>query len=161
VAIALRPAEFSDISLMAVIRAREWETEAFWTNRIGAYLRGEHSPQQALPARAAFVALHGTQLVGFVAGHRTSRLACDGELQWINVVEERRGHGIAGQLMARIGAWFVEQDAHRVCVNVEAGNTSARRLYGRCGARALNDHWMLWEDSRVMCAPQRQDSRIG
>jgi hypothetical protein len=45
------------------------------------------SPQQALPARAAFVAMDGTKLVGFVAGHRTRRLGCDGELQWVNVVE--------------------------------------------------------------------------
>ena len=152
-AITLRPGESSDIPRMAAIRAQEWETEAYWTGRIGSYLRGEHSPQKALPDRAVFVALDGTELVGFVAGHRTRRLGCDGELQWINVVAERRGQGIANSLMARIGAWFVEQNAYRVCVNVEPGNSAARSLYGRFGARALNDHWMIWEDSRAMCTP--------
>jgi GNAT superfamily N-acetyltransferase len=152
-AITLRPAEFTDIPGMAAIRAREWETEAYWTGRIGAYLRGEQSPQKALPARAVFVALDGTELVGFVAGHRTRRLGCDGELQWINVAAERRGQGIANSLLARISAWFVDQNAWRICVNVEPGNSAARRFYGRCGARVLNDYWMIWEDSRAMCTP--------
>ena len=153
VPITLRPVEPSDIPLMAAIRAREWGTEAFWTGRIGLYLSGKHSPQQALSARAAFVALDGTESVGFVVGHRTRRLGCDGELQWINVVEERRGQGIADRLMVKMGAWFVEQDAHRVCVNVDPKNTAARRLYSRCHAQPLNDYWMIWEDSRAMCAP--------
>ena len=151
--ITLRPVELSDIPLMATIRAQEWETETFWTGRISLYLNGEHSPQRALPVRAAFVALDGTKLVGFVAGHRTRRLGCDGELQWINVVEERRGQGIADRLMVKMGAWFAEQDACRVCVNVEPKNTLARRLYTRYGAQPLNDHWMIWEDSRAMCTP--------
>ena len=151
--ITLRPVELSDIPLMAAIRAQEWGTETFWTGRIGLYLSGGHSPQEALPARAAFAALDGAELVGFVAGHLTRRLGCDGELQWINVVEERRGQGIADRLMLKIGAWFVELDAYRVCVNVEPKNTAARRLYIRCGAQPLNDNWMIWEDSRAMCTP--------
>jgi GNAT superfamily N-acetyltransferase len=137
---------------MAAIRAQEWETEAFWAVRIGLYLSGEHSPRQALPRRAAFVALDGGELVGFVAGHRTRRLGCDGELQWVNVARESRGQGIAGRLMVRIGEWFAEQNANRVCVNVAAGNTAARRLYARHGAQALDEHWMIWEDSRAVCA---------
>ena len=142
---------------MAAIRAQESQsdasqTEAFWTNRIGLYLSGEHSPQQALRARAAFVAVEGHRVVGFVAGHRTRRLGCDGELQWINVVAERRGLGIAGQLMAKIGAWFVEQNVRRVCVNVAPDNAAARKLYTRCGAQLLNKYWMVWEDSHAMCA---------
>ena len=43
--------------------------KTFWTDRITWYLRGEHSPQQALPERAAFVAVDEGKLVGFVAGH--------------------------------------------------------------------------------------------
>ncbi|MGH9664866.1 MAG: GNAT family N-acetyltransferase, partial [Bryobacteraceae bacterium] len=113
----------------------------------------ELSPQQALPARAAFAAMDGTQLVGFVAGHRTRRLGCDGEVEWMNVAGERRGRGIADRLLAKIGAWFVEQEALRVCVNVDPKNIAARRVYKRCGAQPLNDFWMVWEDSRVMCPP--------
>lgn len=151
--IALRPFEHVDLPAMAAIRAQEWETETFWAHRIGLYLSGEHSPRQALPARAAFVALDGAELVGFVAGHRTRRRACDGELQWVNVARERRGQGAAGKLIGRIGEWFVEQNACRVCVNVAPGNTAARTLYARHGAQPLDEHWMIWEDSRAMSAP--------
>jgi len=148
--ITIRPGELTDIPLIAAIRAQEWGTESFWTDRIGLYLSGEHSPQEALPARAAFVAMDGTKLVGFVAGHRTRRLGCDAELQWVNVVEEKRGRGIADGMMAKVGTWFVEQNAVRVCVNVDPGNTAARKLYARCGAQPVNDLWMIWEDARAM-----------
>jgi GNAT superfamily N-acetyltransferase len=148
--VTLRPVEPTDIPPMAAIRAQEWGTEAFWRDRIGLYLSGRHSPQQALTARAAFVAMDGNDLVGFVAGHRTHRLKCDGELQWINVVRERRGLGVGGQLMTQIGTWFVDQDARRICVNVDPDNSAARKLYARHGARPLNDHWMVWEDARAM-----------
>ena len=151
--ITLRPVEPPDIPRLAAIRAQEWETEAYWTGRIGSYIREEQSPQQALRTRAAFVALDGAELVGFVAGHRTRRFGCDGELQWINVVEGRRGQGIARRLVMRMGAWFAEREAFRVCVNVEPKNAAARELYRRCGAQPLNDYWMIWEDSRAMCAP--------
>jgi GNAT superfamily N-acetyltransferase len=144
--IVIRPVEEHDIHVMAAIRARVWQTQEFWTARIGAYLSGEHSPQQALADRAAFVAIDNGTLVGFVAGHRTRRHGCDGELQWIDVMQENRGRGIAGGLLDRMSAWFVELGALRVCVNVDPGNAIARRFYARHGANPLNEHWMVWED---------------
>jgi hypothetical protein len=47
-------------------------------------------------ARAVFVATENEELViGFVAGHLTKSFDCDAELQWINVIAEKRGQGIA------------------------------------------------------------------
>jgi GNAT superfamily N-acetyltransferase len=146
--IEVRAVEEADIAAIAAIRAEEWNTEAFWVDRIGRYLRGEHSPQFALPLRAAFVAVEDDAVVGFVAGHRTRRLGCDGELQWVNVAEASRGKGIAGRLMERMAAWFREQGALRVCVNVDPGNAAARGLYAKYGAIPLNEQWMVWEDVR-------------
>jgi|ERR1700733_5636342 len=148
--IRVRRVEEADIVSMAAIRAQEWETEAFWKGRIERYLRGEHSPQKALPARTAFVAVDNGAVLGFVSGHRTSRYGCDGELQWINVAREYRGCGIAGTLLETIAHWFVQQQALRVCVNVDAKNTAARRLYRKYGAEPLNEHWLVWSDIRVI-----------
>ena len=67
--VTLRPAEDADVSATAAIRTQQWGDKTFWTDRITWYLRGEHSPQQALPERAAFVAVDEGKLVGFVAGH--------------------------------------------------------------------------------------------
>lgn len=144
---------------MAATRALEWGTQEFWADRIGRYLTGKHSRRQALPERTAFVAVDGCDLVGFVAGHKTRRFGCDGELQWINVIEEQRGLGVASCLMITIGAWFAAQDARRICVNVEPLNLPARRLYTRHGAQILSEHWMQWEDARVMCRRPHDDRR--
>jgi ribosomal protein S18 acetylase RimI-like enzyme len=146
--VVFRAVEDQDLDAMAAIRAREWETEAYWQRRIGSYIAVEQSPQHALPTRAVFVAVDNGQVVGFVAGHRTRRYGCDAELEWINVAPEQRGRGIAGQLLAVMAFWFVEQGAFRVCVDVEPKNTVAQGLYAKYGAERLNDHWMVWEDAR-------------
>ena len=153
--IVIRLATAADIPTMAAIRAREWQTDEFWTDRIGRYLGGEHSPQKALAERAVFVAIDDTsvaapQVIGFIAGHRTERFQCDGELQWVDVAAERRRQGIAAMLMPHMGAWFFAQGARRICVNVEADNLPARRLYARFGATPFQDSWMLWEDAQVI-----------
>ena len=157
--VEVRVATLQDVPAMAAMRARNWETEEFWQVRIGGYLRGSHSPQQALRERAAFVAAEEGLVVGFVAGHRTRRFQCDGELQWIDVEAAHRGRGIAGKLMQAMGAWFVAQDALRVCVNVAPENVAARRLYARHGAVSLGEHWMVWEDAHTLCGEPQQSNR--
>jgi RimJ/RimL family protein N-acetyltransferase len=140
--VTIRPFEDHDIPSMASIRAQEWATEAFWQERIREYLRKEHSPRQALSARAAFVAVQEGKVVGFVAGHRTRRYGCEGELQWINVVKAKHGCGAAGELLSKMSAWFVEQKALRICVDVDPKNAAARNLYAKYGARPLHQHWI-------------------
>jgi GNAT superfamily N-acetyltransferase len=146
----IRPVQDQDVAAMAAIRTRRWESATFWQSRIARYLRGEHSPQPALPPRAAFVAVEDGAVVGFVSGHRTRRYGCDGELQWIDVIEDFRRRGIAGDLLLTIAGWFVEQSALRICVNVDPKNLVARRLYSKYGAQPLNEHWMVWEDVRAI-----------
>ncbi|GGG97168.1 GNAT family N-acetyltransferase [Silvibacterium dinghuense] len=148
--IVLRMAEDADFPVMAELRAAAWGEREFWMERLIRYRLGQHSPQHALLERAIFVADDAGSVVGFVAGHRTRRFDCDGELQWINVVAHRRGEDVAVRLMSRMGVWFVEQQLSRVCVNVDPANRVARRLYARCGAQALHEQWMVWEDARTM-----------
>lgn len=148
--VTIRPAQESDIPAMAEIRASDWGDKAFWIDRITRYKHGEHNPRQSLPERALFVAVDQETVVGFVAGHRTRRFDCDAELQWINVAAGERGQGIAGGLMARIGGWFLEQNAHRICVNVAPENANAHRLYAKWGAQPLGPQWMVWDDARSM-----------
>jgi ribosomal protein S18 acetylase RimI-like enzyme len=154
--LTIRPAEPTDVPAMAELRAQTKGTHAFWTNRVDQYLRGEYSPQKALEPRSAFVATDEWKIVGFVAGHRTRRFDCDGEVQWIDVDQQQRGRGIGYKLMAQIGAWFVLQNAKRICVNVDKNNLPARKLYEKCGARPLNDAWMVWDHSSLICAPMNQ-----
>ncbi|HLJ26029.1 MAG TPA: GNAT family N-acetyltransferase [Candidatus Angelobacter sp.] len=105
-----------------------------------------------MAARTALVAVEDGALVGFVAGHGTRRYGCEGELQWINVAEAQRGQGVACTLLVKIAVWFAQQNALRVCVNVDPKNVAARGLYTKFGAQPLNEHWMVWEDIRVAAA---------
>ena len=137
-AVQYRLADKSDIPAMARIRAATWGSEEYWRTRIAAYMACELHPRQALTPRVLYVAQEGDSLVGLIAGHLTRRYACDGELEWIDVTPERRGSGIALELLRRLAAWFAQQKASRICVDVDPANTIARRLYTRHGADQLN-----------------------
>lgn len=141
--------EDSDIPPMARIRAAEWETEEYWNRRIRAYLAGELDPKFALKPRVSYVCCERSSIIGFIAGHLTTRHFCEGELEWINVVSEKRRSGIAGELLRPLAEWFVAQNALRICVDVEPANVIARRFYARNGAEDLKPHWMVWNDIRV------------
>jgi ribosomal protein S18 acetylase RimI-like enzyme len=131
---------------MARIRAAEWGGIEYWERRISGYLYSHLDPQQALPARVCYVAVERDSVAGFVAGHLTRRHACQGELEWINVIPEQRGKNVATELLRLMAAWFVEQGARRVCVDVEPSNTVARAFYRRHGAADLHPHWLVWND---------------
>lgn len=135
---------------MARLRAVEWGTEAYWLIRVTSYLDGTTSPGHALTARTAFVAIHDYTVAGFVAGHRTRRFRCDGELQWINIAPEWRRKSVASELLRKMAAWFAEQQALRVCVDVEPDNVPARNFYQRHGAEVMKPHWLVWPDIRVV-----------
>ena len=140
----------TDVPAMARIRAQEWETEEFWISSISGYLNCQRHPQHARLPRVSYVALEGDSIVGFIAGHLTRRYACDGELEWINVIPERRGTAVASELLRLLAAWFVGQKASRICVDVDPANTAARRFYTRHGAENLNKHWLVWNDIQVV-----------
>jgi len=145
-ALHYREAETSDVPALAQIRAADWGSEEYWQARITGYLNGELHPQKALAPRVMYVALEGDTIVGFIAGHLTRRYECDGELEWINVIPERRGTGTASELLRRLAAWFVAEKVRKVCVDVDPANPVARRFYARHGAQNLNPHWMIWND---------------
>ena len=149
-AVRYKKVESQDIPALARIRAEEWETEAYWKLRIANYLDCKLHPQQALRPRVIYVASEGDSVLGFIAGHLTRRLSCDGELEWINVIPDRRGSGIGSELLRLLAAWFVEQKASRICVDVDPANTTARRFYTRHGAETLNEHWLVWSDIHVV-----------
>jgi len=141
-----RKARDEDIIPMAQVREGEWGTEDYWITRIGGYMRGEHHPQHALMPRIIFVAEDKEKIIGFIAGHLTTRLGCNGELEWINVIPEYRKSGVASELLYHLAKWFVEQKSTKVCIDVAAENIPAQKFYRKHGAKNLNAHWLFWED---------------
>lgn len=140
----VRSASLDDVATMARLR-----NESGWTGGAGEdtmrrYLAGEHHPRHALAPRVAFVAEAGRDVVGFAAGHRTTRFGCDGEVQWLLVADSWRGRRVGAALLAALAEWFQELHVARVCVNVAPENAPARRLYARLGAEDLSEYWMVW-----------------
>ena len=146
--IVYREATEQDIPRIAELRAAYSGTAGYWTERIGDYHKGVLYPQKARRPRIMFVACDGDQIVAFIAGHLSTRYECQGELQWIDTIETHRRRGIASLLLQLLGKWFIENAAHKVCV--DPGNADARRFYQANGAQNLNEHWMFWPDIRAI-----------
>ena len=104
-------------------------------------------PKHSLIPRIAYVALETDTIVGFIAGHLTRRYECDGELQWINIIPEYRGNGIASELLLLLATWFRKENALRICVDVDPSNIAAQNFYKKHGAeKLLNTQWLVWEN---------------
>lgn len=97
--------------------------------RMGAYFNGLHHPQQALPARIGYVAIMDQRVAGYIAGHLTTRHGCAGEVQYLFVEPAARRKAVATRLLRLLASWFVENDARRVCVCLDADSPSARPFY--------------------------------
>jgi len=153
-AILYRKAEESDFPGMVRLRALKRGNKDYWSYRITRYFEGTYNPQLALRPRVAFVAVEGDEVIGFIAGHLTQRYSCDGEVQWIHVDPEHRRSGIASELLRMLAKWFVEQNVHNVCVDVDPSNTAGLEFYRRHGAADLVPHWMFWSDIRTVADEQ-------
>jgi len=143
-----REAKKSDIPILAAIRAAEWETEEYWIRRIAGYRNKLLNPQMARSSRIIYVATDADRIIGFIAGHLTKRLDCEGELQWINIIPAYRKKGIAAELIRLLAAWFVRKKALKICI--DPGDQSSRLYYIKKGAENLNEHWLYWKDVRVV-----------
>ena len=66
----------------------------FYDRRMAAYLNGDHHPQKALPPRVGYVAEAGGAVVGYIAGHLTTRNGCAAEVQYLFVSPDYRRNGI-------------------------------------------------------------------
>ena len=141
-----REARDADLDDLARIRAAEWQTEEYWRARIRGYASRALNPGHALPPRVIYVAVHDGRIVGFIAGDLSTRFDCDGELQWLNVIPEKRRTGVAAGLLRILAFWFADENAKRVCVDADPENPGARAFYRKHGAQDLNPHWLVWPD---------------
>jgi len=156
--IIIRSASDADIGSMARLRlSSDWSGGAD-EERMRRYLAGEHHPQHARTPRVAFVAESAAEIIGFIAGHLTTRFGCEGELQWLLVAPAYRGGPTGSELLSGLAEWFAQQAARRVCVNVASDDARARRFYTRHGAVELSEYWMVWPD--IATAEQRNDAWV-
>jgi GNAT superfamily N-acetyltransferase len=148
--LGFRRATDADVPAMAACRSTDPSVHPADT-RMAAYFRGEHHPQQALSDRVGFVALAGDAVVGYIAGHRTTRHGCDGEVQYLFVATAYRRRGVATSLLGLLAAWFERQSAHKVCVCIDRDSPAAQPFYDSVGAVPIKRLWRVW-DNIAVCA---------
>lgn len=146
--IQFRIATEPDIPSIARLRALTRGTVEGWVPYIAGYMNGVNNPQKALPPRVVYVATDEDTIIGFIAGHLTRRLDCEGELEWIDVDTGYRRKGIASNLVRVLAKWFEEQNAHKICV--DPGNEPARKFYAANSAEKHDAHWMYWDDISIL-----------
>ncbi|HEX5436464.1 MAG TPA: GNAT family N-acetyltransferase [Gemmatimonadaceae bacterium] len=147
--IQYREATSADVPAMAQARLTD-PTAGTADPRMAAYFDGRHHPQQALLPRVGYVAVANNAVIGYIAGHRTRRLGCDGEVQYLYVTVQYRRQGVATALLRVLAEWFRAQGVARVCVNVDAESPPAPPFYVRCGATPLSPYWYIWPDIGVL-----------
>ena len=140
-----REARSSDVPAMARCRASD-RAAGPADERMAAYLDGEHHPREALAPRIAFVALDEGEVVGYIAGHATTRHGCAGEVQYLYVTPAFRRRRVATTLLRSLAAWFNDGGIRRACVNVNIESPEAAPFYHHLGAVPLNRYWYIWED---------------
>lgn len=116
-------------------------------SRMAAYFNGQQHPQQALLARVGYVALVEEEIVGYIAGHLTTRHGCAGEVQYLFVSPLYRRRGIATALFRRLAEWFQAQAARHVCVALaDDSPREAKPFYESVGALPFKKYWYAWKD---------------
>jgi GNAT superfamily N-acetyltransferase len=119
--------------------------------RMAAYFNGQHHPQQALIPRVGYVALANDEVIGYIAGHRTTRNGCAGEVQYLFVAPSQRRRGIGTALLRLLAEWFKAQSARSVCVGIANDSPpEAKPFYESVGALPLKRNWYWWEDIEVL-----------
>ena len=120
--------------------------------RMAAYFAGNHHPQQALAPRVGYVATADEIVVGYIAGHRTTRHGCAGELQYFFVSPKFRRRGIATKLIRLLAQWFRAQGVDSVCVAL-AGDSppQAKPFCESVGATPLKKYWYVWPNIGTLC----------
>ena len=95
--------------------------------------------------RVIFVAMIKLNIVGYIAGHLTSRPDPQGEIQSMNILKPQWGKGVEINLLRILAKWFKSRGVASVCVNVDEHNPY-KKFYTQHGALALNNSLYRWDD---------------
>ena len=122
-------------------RASRWRT----------YFDGQ-SPQTSKPQRVVFKAIYQDSIVGYLAGHLTTRYNMDAEIQSFYVLKMHQRNGIGSYLLSEFAGWVIANECKSLCVGI-AANNKYQAFYLKHGGKHLNEHWIYWNDVRPLIYP--------
>ena len=118
-----------------------------WQN----YFKGL-SPSSSKPERIVLKALIDQKIIGYLAGHLSTRYGKDAEIQSFYILKNHQRKGIGHALLTNFSKWLKTQNAHSVCVGGEPKNPY-RAFYLKYGGQLLNPHWIYWDDLLINIKP--------
>ena len=154
----IQNAVHSDLDAIARVQARTMVASEYYHDcldeeseyqrlhpRVVGYFAGTHNPSYSLPGRMVLVAEHEGEIIGFVAAHRSTRMGCSAELQWIFVLPQWQRKGIGVILLRELREWFRVHGSTKVIVDAPPRNPY-RAFYLKHGAVPLDEYWLYWKD---------------
>jgi GNAT superfamily N-acetyltransferase len=146
--VQFREASASDVPAMMLCHDAEGPPA---DHRMAGYFNREHHPQKALLPRVGYVALVNGNIVGYIAGHRTTRHGCGGEVQYLFVSPKFRRRGIAREMLRLLAEWFGTEGIQHVCVALaDDSPPQAKPFYVSVGAAPLKKYWYAWQDIGIV-----------
>jgi len=116
--------------------------------RWNTYFNGQ-SPASAKPERVVYKAVIDGKIVGYIAGHLTSRHEKDAEIQSFYILKEYQRKGIGTKLLAEFLGWLQTHGATSLCVGIDNTNPY-QAFYLKYRSAYLNPHWMFWDDNEAL-----------
>lgn len=132
--IASIPEIVTGIDIDYAARLQRWHT----------YFKGE-SPKSSKPERLILKAEISEKIVGYIAGHLTTRYEKDAEIQSFYMLKEHHRNGIGKTLLNRFVQWALNQHAKSLCVGIAPEN-KYQAFYLKYGGQNLNPHWIYWDN---------------
>lgn len=84
-------------------------------------------------------------MVGYVAGHHTTKWGVETELQSMYILQNYQGLGIGTRLFAMLVDWLRQSGVRSLGVNVFA-ESPYNRFYEKMGGEEIRPGVMLWKD---------------
>jgi GNAT superfamily N-acetyltransferase len=132
------PDIIEDFEIDKELRVSRWIT----------YFKGQ-SPQTSKPERVVFKALSENRIVGYLAGHLTTRFDMDAEIQSFYILKPYQRQGLGMKLLKKFGEWLISEKATRLCVGISPANIY-KTFYLKNNGQYLNDHWIYWSDIKEL-----------
>jgi GNAT superfamily N-acetyltransferase len=132
-----------ELGLSHSIQGYRWET----------YFAAQ-TPASAKPERVVYKALLDGEIIGYVAGHLTTRYDKDAEIQALYLLKEQQRKGFGTKMLAHLLDWFKQHSVKSICVGIDKDNPY-QQFYLKHGGTHINEHWIGWDDMTLLEAAVR------
>ncbi|MEO8860414.1 MAG: GNAT family N-acetyltransferase [Ginsengibacter sp.] len=104
----------------------------------------KRSPQTSKPERIILKVVNDeNKIVGYLAGHLTTRYNLDAEIQSFCVLKQDQKQKIGTRLLTEFTKWLIKMNARSLCVGFKPEN-KYKAFYFKHAGQYLNEHWIYW-----------------